>query len=100
MFLVADLQIPSEAGFLSWKDSSSSHVLSEVKGNLLQELTPAQNTVLENTADFSGENKTNLVLPWSWKLSWHLIIALLAGTGCVMDKPGGKGWPCVGRVLS
>lgn len=97
---MADLQTPSEVGFPSWKDSSSLRVLSEVKGNLLQELLPAQNTVLENTADFSGENKTNHAIHWSWKRSWHLIIALLTGTGCVADKPGRKGWPCVGRVLS
>lgn len=97
---MADLQIPGEVGFPSWKDRSSSCVLSEAKGNLLRELSPAQNTVLENTADFSGKNKTNLIFPWSWKLSWHLIIALLAGTGWVVDRPGRDSWPCVGRVLS
>lgn len=31
---IADPQIPSVVGFPSWKDSSSSSVLSEVKGNL------------------------------------------------------------------
>ena len=71
---MADLQIPSEVGSPSWKDSSflrvlseakgnlQQELLSEAKGNLQQELPPAQNTVLENTVDFSGKNRTNLVL--------------------------------------
>lgn len=40
-FCMADLQIPSQVGFPCWKDSSSSHVFSEAKGNLQQELTAA-----------------------------------------------------------